>query len=185
MWAFGNSVISDHDRQSLQKDLHKISAWFERWEMPFHVNKCHILQVGKKENWICSTKFESVQSVKHLGVTIALYLKFSWECKNGADKGQIMLDFVSRNFFLKNKEIILPLYQLNETPLGACSAIMVSSPHKGQNKIWSYLAYNYRLTIDNPAIDITVPSVFRHEFHNIYIYTHTHIYIYIYIYIYI
>ncbi len=44
----GNSVISDRERQSLQEDLRKISAWSDRWEMPFNVNKCHILQVGTK-----------------------------------------------------------------------------------------------------------------------------------------
>ncbi len=33
----GNSVISDRDRQSLQEDLRKNSAWSDRWEMPFIV----------------------------------------------------------------------------------------------------------------------------------------------------
>ncbi len=45
----GNSVISDCDRQSTQEDLRKISAWYDRWEMPFSVNKCHILQVGSRK----------------------------------------------------------------------------------------------------------------------------------------
>ncbi len=44
----GNSVISDRDRQSLLENLRKISAKSDRWEMPFNVNKCHILQVGTR-----------------------------------------------------------------------------------------------------------------------------------------
>ncbi len=44
----GNSIITDHDRMSLQEDLRKISDWSRRWEMPFNVNKCHILQVGTR-----------------------------------------------------------------------------------------------------------------------------------------
>ncbi len=44
----GHSVISDCDRQSLQEDLRKISAWSDRWEMPFNINKCHILQIGTR-----------------------------------------------------------------------------------------------------------------------------------------
>ncbi len=44
----GTSVISDRDRQSLQEDLGKISAWFDRWEIPFNVNISHILQVVTK-----------------------------------------------------------------------------------------------------------------------------------------
>ncbi len=50
----GNSIITDQDRISLQEDLRKISEWSQRWEMPFNVNKCHILQVStinkKKKN---------------------------------------------------------------------------------------------------------------------------------------
>ncbi len=45
----GNSVISGSDRQSLQEDLRKISAWSDRWEMPFNFNKYHILQVGTRK----------------------------------------------------------------------------------------------------------------------------------------
>ncbi len=44
----GNSIITDHDRMSLQDDLRKISEWSQRWEMPFNVNKCHILQLGTR-----------------------------------------------------------------------------------------------------------------------------------------
>ncbi len=35
----GNSVISDRDRQSLQDDFNKSSAWSARWEMPFNIKK--------------------------------------------------------------------------------------------------------------------------------------------------
>ncbi len=43
-----NLIITDNDRMSLQEDLRKISEWSQRWEMPFNVNKCLILQVGKR-----------------------------------------------------------------------------------------------------------------------------------------
>ncbi len=41
----GNSVLTDEERQSLQEDLHKISVWSDRWEMPINVDKCQVLQV--------------------------------------------------------------------------------------------------------------------------------------------
>ncbi len=44
----GNSIITDHDRMSRQNDLRKISDWSQRWEMPFNINKCHILQLGTR-----------------------------------------------------------------------------------------------------------------------------------------
>ncbi len=53
----GNSVISDRDWQSLQEEFYKISAWCDRWEMPFNVNKCHILQSGNKKKKNLNTKW--------------------------------------------------------------------------------------------------------------------------------
>ncbi len=91
----GNSVISDRDWQSLQEDLRKISAWSDRWKMPFKVNKCHILQVGtineKYEYEVRTVKLENVQCVKDLGVTITSNLKFSQHCKEVACKANRML----------------------------------------------------------------------------------------------
>ncbi len=43
-----NSIITDHDTMILQEDLRKISEWSQKSEMPFNVNKCHILQVGTR-----------------------------------------------------------------------------------------------------------------------------------------
>jgi hypothetical protein len=110
----GNSIITDHDRISLQEDLNKISEWSHRWEMPFNVNKCHILQVGtrnQKFNYEMSgVKLESVHCIKDLGVTIASSLKFSQQCKDAAGKANRMLGFINRSFSFKNKDVILPLY---------------------------------------------------------------------------
>ncbi len=65
----GISIIIDHARMNLQ-DLRKISEWSQGWEMPFNVNKCHILQVGtrkqKLEYDMNGTKLESAQYVKDL-----------------------------------------------------------------------------------------------------------------------
>ena len=43
----GNAIISNHNGQSLQGDMHKISVWFNRWEIPFNVDKC---LSGKNKN---------------------------------------------------------------------------------------------------------------------------------------
>ena len=110
----GNSIITDHDRISLQEDLNKISEWSQRWEMPFNVNKCHILQIGTRNHKfnyeMNGVKLESVQCIKDLGVSIASSLKFSQQCKDAAGKANRMLGFINRNFSFKNKDVILPLY---------------------------------------------------------------------------
>ncbi len=98
----------------MQGDLGRISERSQRWEMPFNVNKCHILQVGtrnkKFEYELNGTKLESVQCVKDLGVTVASSLKFSQQCKDAASKANRMLGFINRNISFKNKDVILPLY---------------------------------------------------------------------------
>ncbi len=48
----GYSVLTVEDRVSLQEDLQKNSVWSDRWEKPFNVNKCQVLQVGKKRSSI-------------------------------------------------------------------------------------------------------------------------------------
>ncbi len=106
----GNSIITDHDRMNLQEDLRMISKWSQRWEIPFNVNKCHILQVGarnkKFEYEMNDTKRERVQCVKDLGVTVASSLKFSQQCKDAVGKASRMLDFINRNLSFKNKGVI-------------------------------------------------------------------------------
>ncbi len=43
-----HQACNDRARMSLQKGLRKISEWSEKWEKPFNVNKCHILQIVRE-----------------------------------------------------------------------------------------------------------------------------------------
>ncbi len=76
----------------------------------FNVNKCHVLQVGtrnqKFDYEMNGTKIESVKCAKDLDVTIACNLKFSQQCKDVAGKAHTMLGFINRNFSFKNKDVI-------------------------------------------------------------------------------
>ncbi len=109
-----NFVITNHDRMSLQEDLRSISDWSQRWEIPFNVNKCHILQVvtrNKKFQYkMNGTKLESVQCVKDLAITVVSSLQFSQQCKDAAGKANRILGFLNRNISFKTKYIIVPLY---------------------------------------------------------------------------
>ncbi len=82
--------------------------------MPFNVNKCHILQVGtrnqKLEYEMNGTKLENVQCFKDRGVKILSSLKFSQKCKDSPGKANRMMGFINRIFCFKNKDVILPLY---------------------------------------------------------------------------
>ncbi len=104
----GNLVHTGKDRQSLQEDLHKISAWSDIWEIPFNVDKCQVLQVGtrnKKFDYeMRGVKLKSVQYIKDLGVKIASNLKFSQQCIDAANNANRRLGFIKRNFIFINKK---------------------------------------------------------------------------------
>ena len=76
--------------------------------------------------------FESIQSVKDLGVIIASNSKLIQQCKDAVGKTNRMLGFINRNFSFKNKEVILPLFGQCHLE---CDANLVISPYKGHNKI--------------------------------------------------
>ncbi len=110
----GNTIITNHNRISLQEDMRKISNWSQRWKMPYNINKCHILQVStrnqKIEYKINGIKLKSIKCVKDIGVSVAYSLKFSQQCKDGACKANRILGFINRNISFETKDIILPLY---------------------------------------------------------------------------
>ncbi len=84
-----NSDLNNEDRQSHKENLHKISAWSSRWEMPFNVFKCQVLQVGRNKNFdheMCRIKLKSFQHVTDLGVKIKSNLKFTQQCTKAANK---------------------------------------------------------------------------------------------------
>ncbi len=102
----GESVLTDEDRLSLQKDLHTTLAWSDRWKMLFNIEKCQVLQKDNKHNYeMCGVKFSSVQCAKDT----APNLEFSQQC-NAAHKANRMLGFIKGNFSFKNKDVILPLF---------------------------------------------------------------------------
>ncbi len=71
----GNAALSEQDRWSLQDDMHKISVWSEKWEIPLNINECHILQIGSKntkmECEMCGVQIKGVHLVKDIGVTVS------------------------------------------------------------------------------------------------------------------
>ncbi len=73
-------------------------------------------------------KLESVHCVKDLGVTIASNFKFSQQCKEAGGIANRMLGFIKRKFFFKNKDIILPLYNILVRP-HLEYAVQFWSPH--------------------------------------------------------
>ncbi len=47
----GNSVLSDQDRQSVQDDLYKISAWSDKWEMPILISSARFFKMEQDKKF--------------------------------------------------------------------------------------------------------------------------------------
>ncbi len=79
--------------------------------MSFNIDKCQILQIGsnnrKMDYEMCGVKMKC--SV-FLGVTIFSSLKFSQQCNEAVRKADRILGLIKRNFSIKNKDIVLRLY---------------------------------------------------------------------------
>ena len=43
------TIVDKNDETILQNDIDQIAAWSERWQIPFNVNKCKVLKVGKND----------------------------------------------------------------------------------------------------------------------------------------
>ena len=62
------------DHKTLQEDLQKFSAWADKWEMKFNVNKCCIMQLSKlchKSEFLYSMSgqvLKIIEQYSHLGV---------------------------------------------------------------------------------------------------------------------
>ena len=51
-------IFMPAEHQILQEDLQKLSAWADKWEMKFNINKCCIMQLSKHHH-----KSESIYSM--------------------------------------------------------------------------------------------------------------------------
>ena len=42
------NVTSPEDNRNLQEDLDRICEWSTRWQLPFNIDKCKSLHIGRK-----------------------------------------------------------------------------------------------------------------------------------------
>ena len=40
-------IQNDHDKEVLQNDLNELMDWSVKWQLPFNIEKCKVLHLGK------------------------------------------------------------------------------------------------------------------------------------------
>ncbi len=134
MWYFQN--VTGEAYKMIYVKYQVISDWSVKWEMPFNVNKCQILQVGsrniKDDYEMRGDKIKRVHSVKDLGVTVASNLKFSQQCNEIVKIASRMMGLIKRKISFKSKDVVLPLYNVLVKPhyFRVCRAVLGSPPCK-------------------------------------------------------
>ena len=120
-WKFADDskmlekVKTSEDINIIKKDLEEIINWSDRWQMPFNIQKCKVMHIGKSNPKIdYEIKGEKIQEVTQetdLGIEIKNNLKVDAQCIKASKKGNQILGLIARTFECKDKRIILKLYK--------------------------------------------------------------------------
>ena len=110
-------INSERDSEILQKDLDLLTAWSNRWLLPFNVAKCAHLHIKpnrvalvETSYILCNTLIPIQSSTKYLGVTISNNLDFSKHISNICSKASQSLGLIRRNFNKCDKGVKRTLY---------------------------------------------------------------------------
>ena len=94
-----------NDIKAMQRTLDILVVWTNRWDMDFNVNKCGIMNIGKRnldfqyqmnDGWV-----KSVDEERDLGVLISKDLKFSKQCLLSKNKANLRFGIINRRYLLK------------------------------------------------------------------------------------
>lgn len=101
-------VVTDEDREKLQKDLDELVKWADKWQLRFNAEKCKVLHLGSKNsNFQYSMKkhgsdenvtLEATSLEKDLGVNVDQELKFSKHTEIQVNKANRILGLVRRSY---------------------------------------------------------------------------------------
>ena len=91
----GINASNPESVRALQRDLAAIGEWSTVWQMPFNLDKCHVLHVGTAnhgENFsLLGSAITSVDQETDLGVKITTDFKSSAQCIAAEQKAQKIL----------------------------------------------------------------------------------------------
>lgn len=131
-----STVQGAQDNYRIQRDLNRLIAWADRWQMEFNAKKCQVMHLGRdNRNFSYEMEgcwLEAVEEEKDLGVVVDRALRFSKQCLEARNRANRTLGFINRNVSYKSKEVVRSLYNSYVRPhLEYC--IQAWSPHYRQD----------------------------------------------------
>ena len=108
-------VSQTADSEQLQKDLETISAWSDKWQLPFNGGKCKSLHVGPRNAsqpyQLHGVELEQLSAEKDLGIIMDTELKFRKQAAAASAKGNQMLALLKRSFMCIDSSTLPLLYK--------------------------------------------------------------------------
>ena len=112
-------ILAATDTATLQADLDALGNWSEDWLLPFNVDKCKLMHLGKlnpKTQYTMSQKgvrctMAEVKEEKDLGVLVDDELTFSKHIETKVSKANQVLGIIRRTFQFLDKEAFMTLYK--------------------------------------------------------------------------
>ena len=130
-----NVIKSKEDQISLQKDLHKIESWTEKWLLKLHPEKCKSMHIGRhnpdpdmKYNLV-GVELEHSNEEKDIGVIVDCNLNFEKHIVEKIKKANSMSAIIRRIFQYLDETTFTSLYKaLVRTHLDYASTVW--APYK-------------------------------------------------------
>ena len=110
----GRKISSLEDVVAFQRDIDRLVAWGEKWQMEFNIDKCKQMHIGRHNlefgyemdgRWLSAVDHE-----KDLGVFVHNTMKPSYQCIEARNKANKILSFISKSIDYKSKEVIKKCY---------------------------------------------------------------------------
>ena len=106
-----NTIYSVSDCEDLQQDLNSLGSWSNTWKLNFNADKCVVLKVREKEDYVYTlngVQLKQVKQQKDLGILISDDLSPGVHIQNIINKANQRVGLVKRCFTgLDNKIEIL------------------------------------------------------------------------------
>ena len=105
-------ILTKEDASSLQEDIDNLVHWSANWQLPFNVDKCKCMRIGKGKNaqpyYMDKQQLDIVKEEKDLGVIIDNRLKFHRHASAAIKKANKVLGLIKHSFTALD-ETTLPL----------------------------------------------------------------------------
>ena len=130
-----NVISEQKNKDTLQRDLQKLTEWSNTWLLRFHPEKCKHMHIGRRDSdpeyryELLGRTLEKVSEEKDIGVTIDDQLCFNRHISDKVKKANSMFALLRRIFLHLDEKSFIPLYKtLVRTHLDYASSVWF--PHK-------------------------------------------------------